>query len=182
MTTIPTVELLQTLESRFMKYRVRHPELAWASVAARLEAASPAALSALQAMEATGGGPDVIGVDAGSGRVIFCDCAAESPIGRRSLCFDDEALHARKENKPAGSALGAARAMGIELLNEEQYRALQSLGEFDTKTSSWVSTPADVRGLGGALFCDRRYGRVFVYHNGAQSYYAARGFRGRVLV
>jgi hypothetical protein len=182
LTTIPKVELLQTLESRFMKHRARHPELEWASVAARLEAASPAALSALQAMEATGGEPDVIGVDGESGCVVFCDCAAESPTGRRSLCFDDEALHARKENKPVGSALGAATAMGIEVLNEEQYRAFQSLGEFDAKTSSWVATPEDVRSLGGALFCDRRYGKVFVYHNGAQSYYVARGFRGRVLV
>jgi hypothetical protein len=129
-------------------------------------------------MEATGGEPDVIGRDEASGRYVFCDCAPESPPGRRSLCFDREALDSRKENKPAGSALEMAAAMGLELLSEEQYRALQRLGEFDTKTSSWIATPADVRSLGGALFCDRRYGKVFVYHNGAQSYYAARGFRG----
>ncbi|MBT9556759.1 MAG: DUF4256 domain-containing protein [Myxococcales bacterium] len=174
--------LFKIVESRFQKHETRHPGIAWATVAARLEAASPAVLSALQAMEGTGGEPDVIGIDAESGRVVFCDCAAESPSGRRSLCFDEEALHARKEAKPAGSALGAAEAMGITLLNEEQYRSLQSLGEFDVKTSSWVGTPFDIRSLGGALFCDRRYGKVFVYHNGAQSYYAARGFRGRLLV
>jgi hypothetical protein len=133
-------------------------------------------------MEDTGGEPDVIGRDKATGRYKFCDCAAESPAGRRSLCFDQEALDARKENKPQGSAVGMAAAMGIQLLSEEQYRALQRLGEFDAKTSSWVSTPADVRTLRGALFCDRRYGQVFVYHNGAQSYYASRGFRGWLLV
>jgi len=133
-------------------------------------------------MEATGGEPDVIGLDDATGQVIFCDCSAESPAGRRSLCYDDEALEARKENKPQGSSAGLAAAIGVELLSEEQYRALQELGEFDLKTSSWVATPGDVRSRGGALFCDRRYGRVFVYHNGAQSYYAARGFRGLLRV
>ena len=133
-------------------------------------------------MEATGGEPDVIGRDDGTGRYLFCDCSAESPAGRRSLCYDREALDARKDNKPEGSAIEAAAAMGIELLTEDQYRALQQLGEFDTKTSSWIATPGDVRALGGSLFCDRRYGRVFVYHNGAQSYYAARGFRGVLRV
>jgi hypothetical protein len=129
-------------------------------------------------MESTGGEPDVIGEDRTTGEVIFCDCSTESPAGRRSLCFDREALHSRKENKPKSSAVEMATAMGIDLLTEQQYRDLQRVGEFDTKTSSWVATPDDVRALGGALFCDRRYGRVFVYHNGAQSYYAARGFRG----
>ena len=133
-------------------------------------------------MEASGGEPDVIGFDKAAGKYIFCDCSAESPSGRRSLCFDREALNSRKENKPGGSAVEAAAAMGISLLTEQQYRDLQKLGEFDTKTSSWVATPDDVRNLGGALFCDRRYGKVFVYHNGAQSYYAARGFRGLLLV
>jgi hypothetical protein len=131
-------------------------------------------------MESSGGEPDVIGRDAATGELLLCDCAPETPSGRRSLCYDDEALHARKENKPAGSAIGMARSLGVELLTEAQYRALQQLGEFDLKTSSWIATPDDVRDLGGALFCDRRYGRVFVYHNGAQSYYAARGFRGLV--
>lgn len=142
----------------------------------------PAALKVLAEMEASGGEPDVIGQDTATGQFIFCDCSPESPAGRRSLCFDDEALNARKENKPRGSAAGLAEAMGVELLSEEQYRALQQLGEFDTKTSSWVATPEDIRSLGGALFCDRRYGKVFVYHNGAQSYYAARGFRGLLRV
>ncbi|MFT3817113.1 MAG: DUF4256 domain-containing protein [Rubrivivax sp.] len=150
---------------------------------ARLEA-DAGALAALQRMEATGGEPDVIGQEdaAAGGRLVFCDCAAESPAGRRSLCYDREALEARKENKPAGSAVELALAMGIELLTEAQYRDLQRLGEFDAKTSSWIATPPQVRALGGALFCDRRYGQVFVYHNGAQSYYAARGFRGRLRV
>jgi hypothetical protein len=133
-------------------------------------------------MESSGGEPDVIGFDVASGQYIFCDCSAESPPGRRSLCYDREALNSRKENKPAGSAVDTAAAMGVELLIEEQYRQLQQLGEFDTKTSSWVATPEDVRALGGALFCDRRYGKVFVYHNGAQSYYASRGFRGLLRV
>ena len=177
-------QLLQTLKGRFDKHMLRHKGLAWDKVQARLEA-SPAALTSLREMEATGGEPDVIdliGHDAATDQVVFCDCAAESPSGRRSLCYDREALDARKENKPGGSAVEMAAAMGIELLTEEQYRALQRLGEFDAKTSSWIATPPDVRSLGGALFCDRRYGMVFVYHNGAPSYYAARGFRGSLRV
>ena len=174
-------DLLRALKARFEKHVDRHAGVAWSDVLARLEG-DARALASLQAMEATGGEPDVIGRDAGTGRVTFCDCAAESPAGRRSLCYDRAALDARKENKPAGSAVEMAAGMGIDLLTEEQYRALQALGEFDTKTSSWVATPSDVRALGGALFCDRRYGRVFVYHNGAQSYYAARGFRGALTV
>lgn len=170
-------QLLRTLQARFEKNMARHEGLAWAQVLSRLDAASPAALKALAAMEASGGEPDVIAIDAAGGQLLFCDCAAESPLGRRSLCFDGEALNARKENKPQGSAAEMAQAMGVALLSEEQYRALQQLGEFDLKTSSWIATPAAVRALGGALFADRRYGRVFVYHNGAQSYYAARGFR-----
>lgn len=172
-------DILALLKARFEANMPRHPGLAWSAVQARLEK-DPGAMKALRAMEDTGGEPDVIGME--GGRVVFCDCAAESPSGRRSLCFDDKALKERKEHKPGGSAEGAAAAMGIELLTEDQYRALQELGEFDLKTSSWLRTPADVRALGGALFGDRRYGRVFVYHNGAQSYYAARGFRGRLLV
>ncbi|MCM5682315.1 DUF4256 domain-containing protein [Schlegelella sp. S2-27] len=159
----------------------RHQGIAWADVQARLES-SPAALKALQAMEATGGEPDVIAQGPEAGRFTFCDCSAESPAGRRSVCYDREALDSRKEHKPQGSAVEMAATMGIDLLTEEQYRALQKLGEFDTKTSSWVKTPPDVRSLGGALFCDRRYDQVFVYHNGAQSYYAARGFRGSLRV
>lgn len=173
--------LLRSLKSRFEKNMARHPGIDWSQVLARLES-TPAAVEALAAMEASGGEPDVIGRDEATGRLVFCDCAAESPAGRRSLCYDGEALRARKENKPPGSALETAAAMGVELLSEAQYRALQQLGEFDTKTSSWIATPPDVRALGGALFCDRRYGRVFVYHNGAQSYYAARGFRGLLRV
>ena len=173
--------LIGTLERRFGANSQRHPAMAWSLVLARLES-TPTALNALGRMEASGGEPDVIGRDDATGQVIFCDCAAESPTGRRSLCFDNDALTARKENKPAGSAVEAARALGAELLTEAQYRALQQLGEFDVKTSSWIATPDDVRGLGGALFGDRRYGRVFVYHNGAQSYYAARGFRALLRV
>lgn len=169
--------LLNSLKNRFEKHPGRHRGLSWQKVLARLEA-NAGALKSLHAMESTGGEPDVIGYDEASGHYLFCDCSAESPSGRRSLCFDAEALKARKENKPEGSAGEVAAAMGIELLSEKQYRALQELGEFDLKTSSWVATPPDVRALGGALFCDRRYGKVFVYHNGAQSYYAARGFRG----
>lgn len=157
----------------------RHAGLGWDPVLERLEG-NPSALKSLSTMEATGGEPDVIGVD--NGDFLFCDCSPESPLGRRSLCYDREALDARKENKPAGDALEVAAAMGVELLTEEQYRTLQQLEAFDTKTSSWIRTPEDVRTLGGALFCDRRYGRVFVYHNGAQSYYAARGFRGLLRV
>ena len=172
-------QLLQALKGRFVKHMHRHADITWETVLARLDA-TPAALQALAAMESSGGEPDVIGRDAATGELLLCDCAPETPSGRRSLCYDDEALHARKENKPAGSAAGMARSLGVALLTEAQYRALQQLGEFDLKTSSWIATPDDVRDLGGALFCDRRYGRVFVYHNGAQSYYAARGFRGLV--
>lgn len=172
--------LLGTLAARFKANMIRHPDVVWSAVEARLRA-DKAGCAAVRAMEATGGEPDVIGVDAG-GAVIFCDCAAESPAGRRSLCFDAAALEARKQNKPAGSAMAMAADMGIDMLTEAEYRALQALGPFDLKTSSWVSTPPAVRKLGGALFCDRRYDTVFVYHNGAESYYAARGFRGRRLV
>ena len=174
-------ELIAVLKQRFEKHMNRHPGLAWSAVQARLEAGKDK-LKVLQEMERTGGEPDVIGHDQASGELTFCDCSPESPAGRRSLCFDREALEARKENKPGGSAVAMAAAIGITMLSEEQYRALQTLGEFDRKTSSWVQTPAGVRKLGGALFCDRRYGLVFVYHNGAESYYAARGFRGFVMV
>jgi Protein of unknown function (DUF4256) len=174
-------QMLRVLRTRFEKNMHRHKVLAWVRVQAKLEA-TPAAVLSLSEMEATGGEPDVIGQDGTAGRYVFCDCSLESPAGRRSLCYDRAALDARKENKPGGSAVDAAASMGINLLTEEQYRALQQLGEFDTKTSSWIATPSDVRSLGGALFCDRRYGKVFVYHNGAQSYYAARGFRGLLRV
>lgn len=173
--------LLHTLKSRFDQHPDRHTGHAWDAVLARLDAA-PAALGSLLQMEASGGEPDVIGYEEASGQYVFCDCSAESPPGRRSLCYDREALDARKENRPAGSAVERARAMGVALLDEAQYRELQALGTFDLRTSSWIDTPDDVRSLGGALFCDRRYGRVFVYHNGAQSYYAARGFRGLLRV
>jgi hypothetical protein len=172
--------LIGSLKARFEQHMHRHRGVAWSAVQARLED-NPDALRSLRAMEASGGEPDVIGADT-SGHIAFCDCSAESPSGRRSLCYDREALDARKENKPGGSAVEMAADMGIDLLTEAQYRELQQLGEFDTKTSSWVETPSDVRALGGALFCDRRYGKVFVYHNGAQSYYAARGFRGMLRV
>jgi hypothetical protein len=171
------LSLLRALQARFEKNPRRHSGIAWSDVQARLEV-RPEALNALHAMETTGGEPDVIGHDKASGRFTFCDCAAESPAGRRSLCYDAEALDTRKENKPAGSAVQMAATMGIELLTEPQYRALQELGDFDAKTSSWIATPPALRALGGALFCDRRYDQVFTYHNGAQSYYAARGFRG----
>ncbi len=173
--------LLKTLETRFAKHPGRHKGLTWAEVAARLEG-NAKALAALQQMEATGGEPDVIGRDGKSGPYLFCDCAAESPSGRRSLCYDREALDALEEAKPKSSAAEMATKLGVTMLDEEQYRHLQTLGEFDLKTSSWILTPADVRALGGALFCDRRFGRVFTYHNGAQSYYAARGFRGLLRV
>jgi hypothetical protein len=174
--------LLQTLQARFARHMHRHRGVAWSDVRARLQG-QPAALRALGAMESTGGEPDLTGQDPHSGQLRYCDCSAESPAGRRSLCYDDEALAARKENKPAGSAVGMAAAMGVvELLTESQYRELQALGDFDLKTSSWVATPVQVRQLGGALFCDRSYGQVFVYHNGAQSYYAARGFRAALRV
>lgn len=159
----------------------RHEGLAWADVQAKLNA-NREALKSLQAMEESGGEPDVIAHDKKSGDVAFCDCSAQTPAGRRSICYDRQALDSRKEHKPKGSALEMAAAMGIDLLTEEEYRALQELGEFDTKTSSWVRTPPDVRALGGALFCDRRYGKVFLYHNGAESYYAGRGFRGLLRV
>jgi len=174
-------QLLRALQSRFESNTQRHNGVAWEAVLARLET-SPTALLSLAQMEASGGEPDVIGRAESTGEFIYCDCSRESPAGRRSLCYDRAALNARKENKPEGSAVEMAVAMDVELLTEDQYRALQQFGEFDTKTSSWIATPRDVRSLGGALFCDRRYDRVFVYHNGVQSYYAARGFRGRLRV
>lgn len=174
-------ELLATLAARFEANASRHPGLDWAAVRARL-VADAAKLWSLHEMERTGGEPDVVAHDGKTGEVVFCDCSPESPEGRRSLCYDREALEARKANKPEGSAVEMAAALGIELLSEERYRELQALGEFDTRTSSWLRTPPDVRELGGALFADRRYGRVFVYHNGAPSYYAARGFRGALRV
>lgn len=173
-------DLLATLKKRFESNMHRHHGLEWSRVQARLT--DPDKLRALNDMESTGGEPDVVGYHKKSGEFIFYDCAAESPKGRRSVCYDHEALASRKEHKPKNSAVGMATDMGIELLTEEQYRELQKLGEFDTKTSSWVVTPAGIRTRGGALFCDRRYGHVFVYHNGAESYYAARGFRGSLRV
>ena len=174
-------ELLKTLKARFEKNMNRHKGLDWSKVQAKLEANAEKVLS-LNEMESTDGEPDVVGYDKKSDEFIFYDCAAESPKGRRSICYDRAALDARKENKPANSAMDMAAAMGIELLTEEQYRELQELGKFDTKTSSWIITPANIRKLGGALFCDRRYDHVFTYHNGADSYYAARGFRGSLRV
>ena len=173
--------LIATLRDRFEKNMRRHKGIEWSSVQAKLEAGSEK-LEVLNEMERTGGEPDVIGRDGKTAEFIFCDCSPESPAGRRSVCYDQKALDSRKENKPSGSALETAAAMGIELLTEQQYRELQELGEFDRKTSSWVVTPAGIRNLGGAIFCDRRYDTVFVYHNGAESYYASRGFRGRVQV
>ena len=163
-------QLLHALKARFETNMPRHKGIAWSDVRARLEG-NAAALKALREMESTGGEPDVIGHDTKTGQVTFCDCSAESPAGRRSLCYDREALDSRKEAKPQNSVIDMAAAMGIELLTEAQYRSLQQLGDFDNKTSSWIATPPDIRALGGALFCDRRYGKVFVYHNGAQSYY-----------
>lgn len=174
-------ELLRVLKARFEKNSSRHNGLEWNNVQARLEA-NLGKLWSLHEMEITGGEPDVVGQDKKTGEYLFYDCAAESPKGRRSLCYDRKALDSRKENKPVDSAMDMAAAMGVELLNEEQYRALQKLGKFDTKTSSWIITPPDIRKLGGALFGDYRYGTVFVYHNGAESYYAARGFRGSLRV
>ena len=174
-------ELLKTLKARFEKNKNRHDGLKWASVQARLEAKADK-LWSLGEMERTGGEPDVVGHDKKTGEYIFVDCSPETPKGRTSFCFDRAALDSRKENKPKNSAMDMAAGMGIEILTEEQYRELQKLGEFDLKTSSWVQTPADIRELGGALFCDRRFGHVFLYHNGAQSYYAARGFRGSLRV
>jgi hypothetical protein len=174
-------ELLRALKTRFEKNMDRHKGLEWAQVQAKLEA-NAEKLWSLNEMEKTGGEPDVVGHDKKTGEYIFYDCAAESPSGRRSLCYDRAALESRKEHKPKDSAMDMASAMGIELLTEEQYRELQKLGSFDTKTSSWVQTPSEIRKLGGALFCDRRYNTVFLYHNGAESYYAARGFRGLLRV
>jgi hypothetical protein len=173
--------LLKALKARFEKHANRHKGLEWAKVQARLEANADK-LWSLNEMERTGGEPDVVGHDRKTGAVVFYDCSAESPKGRRSVCYDGAALESRKEHKPKSNALDMAAAMGIELLTEERYRQLQLLGEFDTTTSSWVKTPSDVRRLGGGLFCDRRYDKVFVYHNGAESYYAARGFRGELKV
>ncbi|HEU4713570.1 MAG TPA: DUF4256 domain-containing protein [Pyrinomonadaceae bacterium] len=174
-------ELLATLKTRFEKNMNRHKGVDWAKVLSKLEANSEK-LWSLSEMERTGGEPDVVGHDKKTGEYVFVDCSAESPKGRRSVCYDREALESRKEHKPRDSAIDMAKAMGVEVLTEEQYRELQKVGEFDLKTSSWVQTPAAVRRLGGALFCDRRYDQVFVYHNGAESYYAARGFRAAVRV
>jgi len=174
-------ELLRTLKARFDKNMNRHKGFEWTNVQARLEA-NAEKLWSLNEMELSGGEPDVVDQDKKTGEYIFYDCSAESPKDRRSLCYDHEALESRKEHKPEDSAINLAADIGIEILNEEQYRELQKLGKFDTKTSSWVKTPADIRKLGGALFCDRRYDTVFVYHNGAESYYAARGFRGSLRV
>jgi hypothetical protein len=175
------VELLTTLKTRFEKNMNRHKGLEWAKIQAKLEA-NAEKLWSLSEMERTGGEPDVVGFDKKAGEYIFYDCSAESPKGRRSLCYDRQAWESRKEHKPENNALDVAADMGIELLTEDEYRELQKLGEFDLKTSSWVQTPADIRRLGGALFCDRRYNTVFLYHNGADSYYAARGFRGSLRV
>lgn len=174
-------ELLAVLKSRFEKNRIRHKGLEWSKIQAKLEA-NPEKLWSLDDMEITGGEPDVVAYDKKTDEYIFYDCSAESPKGRRSICYDREALDARKAHKPENTALDMASAMGIELLTEEEYRTLQQLGDFDTKTSSWIITPSDVRKRGGALFCDRRYDKVFTYHNGADSYYAARGFRGSLRI
>lgn len=174
-------ELLRVLKGRFEKNNDRHKGLKWADIEAKL-VVNKEKLWSLSEMETTGGEPDVVAYDKKTGEYTFYDCSAESPKGRRSLCYDTEALESRKEHKPKNSALGMAAAMGIEILTEAQYRELQELGEFDLKTSSWVQTPADIRELGGALFCDRRFDHVFLYHNGAESYYAARGFRGSLKI
>ncbi len=174
-------ELLSTLQARFERNMNRHDGLEWPALYTKLET-EPERLWSLYEMEQTGGEPDVIGYDRNTNEYIFCDCSAESPAGRRNLCYDREALESRKEHKPQGNAMDAASAMGIEILTEEKYRALQRVGKFDMKTSSWIMTPPDIRILGGALFCDRRYDNVFVYHNGAESYYSARGFRGSLRV
>lgn len=174
-------DLLKTLQTRFEKNMTRHPGLNWTEVRARLKT-KPAKLWSLHLMERTGGEPDVVSHDSESGEYRFVDCSEQTPAGRTSLCYDDEALRSRKEPKPGASALGMAAAMGIDLLTEEEYHALQRLGEFDTKRSSWLKTPADIRKLGGALFGDRRFGRVFIYHNGAESYYSSRAFRGMLKV
>lgn len=174
-------EMISALKNRFEKNMSRHQGIDWNAVQAKLEA-DAGKFQILHEMERTGGEPDVIGHDQQTSEFTFCDCSPESPAGRRSLCYDGDALASRKENKPSGSAVEMASSMGIAMLTEEQYRALQTLGEFDRKTSSWVQTPSSIRKLGGALFCDRRYDQVFVYHNGAESYYAARGFRGLLKV
>ncbi len=177
------LELLKTLEFRFKENLNRHPDLEWFNIKAKLEA-NPEKLASLNAMENTGGEPDVVGFDQNTGEYIFYDCAAESPSGRRSICYDREAQEIREKKGvfPAGNATDLADAMGIELLNKDQYRELQTLGEFDTKTESWVKTPPDIRNLGGAIFCDRRYGHIFTFHNSAPSFYASRGFRGHLSV
>ena len=174
-------ELLEELKTRFEKNINRHQNLEWAELQAKLEADTEK-LWSLYEMERTGGEPDCVGFDKSAGEYIFYDCSAESPAGRRSICYDREALESRKAHKPENNAVDMASAMGIELLTEEQYLELQKLGNFDTKTSSWIKTPSDIRNLGGALFCDRRYGNIFIYHNGAESYYSARGFRGSIRV
>lgn len=174
-------ELILVLRKRFEKNMDRHKGISWDAVEEKLKA-NPAKLWSLGQMEETGGEPDVVGYDKKSDEYVFFDCSAETPKGRRSICYDHQALESRKEHKPANSAIGMAEDMGVEILTEEEYRSLQKLGEFDTKTSSWIRTPADIRERGGALFCDSRYGHVFVYHNGAESYYAARSFRGSLKV
>lgn len=174
-------QLLDTLQARFENNTSRHPKLVWADVLGQIKA-HPEKLWSLNEMENTGGEPDVVVLDKNSSDVVFVDCSAESPAGRRSTCYDREALDSRKEHKPETSVIDMATTMGIELLTEDQYRQLQTFGNFDIKTSSWIKTPADIRKLGGALFCDRRYGHVFTYHNGAQSYYGARGFRGLLKI
>ena len=181
LTSQQSAELIKTLKARFENNMSRHKDVKWADVQARLES-KPDKLASLSEMERTGGEPDVVGKDKRSGEIIFFDCSADSPRDRRSLCYDKEALNSRKEAKPRDSAVNMASAMGIELLTEEQYRDLQKMGEFDLKNSSWVATPAKIRKLGGALFCDRRFDTVFTYHNGAESYYASRGFRGILKV
>lgn len=176
-------ELMSVLKDRFEKNMNRHPDLEWLKVKSKLDPGTgEEKLKSLSKMERTGGEPDVVGYDKKTDEYIFYDCSAESPAGRRSLCYDGEALASRKENKPKNNAVDMAAAMGVEILSEEQYRALQKLGNFDTKTSSWIKTPPGIRKLGGAIFCDRRYDTVFLYHNGAESYYAARGFRGSLRV
>ena len=174
-------KLMQILKIRFEKNMWRHKDFDWVHITAKLEL-QPGKLWSLAEMEKTGGEPNVIGVDKNTGEYLFADCSAESPAGRRSLCYDGDALTSRKENKPRNSAMNVASEMGIKIMNEEQYRMLQKLGTFDAKTSSWIETPAEIRMLGGALFCDRRYNHVFVYHNSAESYYAARGFRGLLKI
>ena len=173
--------MIEVLKSRFDQNMIRHPHMSWESVEVRLRE-NKDALEALKRMEETGGEPDVIGVDEATGKFLFCDCSKETPVGRRSLCYDNEALQKRKKNPPAGSAMQQAHSMGVALLTEELYRRLQELGSFDQKTSSWIATPGDIRNKGGALFCERRYGVVFTFHNGADSYYSTRGWRGYLTI